>query len=306
MRLIHCTQKLLKELKAAPGNVVPFDNRGLGDWYANLLRIDRRKCILFTNEKTLYFFLVPSVLKKDLADFPSLFVSNLCANLRYEGFGPEALESMKQEYADIELAKTGNRSVLGSMNESAFELKHHVQAVEGLDRADVLELNRRVNSRPRKQIGFRSPIEALEAALGFPPRKRPMPETPDEWLMEIAKAYCDGRDAKPFGVFVGTDIKDRDLYHLAPRICLKFRGLEDAGKNVEKATEAALASYIASRENVPALDAPHLGFAFCYLASHFGLGLLSQHAVNRIMGYVEKEADRLLNIIEYKCPEPAR
>ena len=64
--LIHCTAKLLKELGSptlqSPANEP--DTQGLGNWYANLLRIDRRKCILFTNEKTLYSFLIPKVKKE--------------------------------------------------------------------------------------------------------------------------------------------------------------------------------------------------------------------------------------------------
>ena len=66
MRLLHCTQKLLKELGKPPlqnPDTSPENSEGLGNWYANLLRIDRRKCLLFTNEKTLYTFLIPKVLK---------------------------------------------------------------------------------------------------------------------------------------------------------------------------------------------------------------------------------------------------
>ena len=64
MRLIHCTAKLLKELGNPPLQSPDEPNpQGLGNWYANLLRIDRKKCILFTNEKTLYSFLIPRVKK---------------------------------------------------------------------------------------------------------------------------------------------------------------------------------------------------------------------------------------------------
>jgi hypothetical protein len=51
MSLIHCTKKLLKELGNPPlqhPDTSP-DTQGLGNWYANLLRIDRRKCILGTD-----------------------------------------------------------------------------------------------------------------------------------------------------------------------------------------------------------------------------------------------------------------
>ncbi len=65
MQPIHCTQKLLKELgKRGAGVPQPEPQRGLlGPWHANLIRIERRKCILFTNDLTLYSFLVPGVKK---------------------------------------------------------------------------------------------------------------------------------------------------------------------------------------------------------------------------------------------------
>ena len=51
MQLIRCTQKLIKELRiepseqeAQPGNI--------GGWHANLLRIERKKYVLFSHAKT--------------------------------------------------------------------------------------------------------------------------------------------------------------------------------------------------------------------------------------------------------------
>jgi hypothetical protein len=43
MRLIHCTQNLLKELDVplVGPDKIPLPTEGLGNWYANLLRIDR-------------------------------------------------------------------------------------------------------------------------------------------------------------------------------------------------------------------------------------------------------------------------
>ncbi|MBE0426784.1 MAG: hypothetical protein IBX72_09065 [Nitrospirae bacterium] len=43
MRIIHCTKKLLKELDVllvAPDKI-PLPTEGLGNWYANRIRIDR-------------------------------------------------------------------------------------------------------------------------------------------------------------------------------------------------------------------------------------------------------------------------
>jgi len=82
------------------------------------------------------------------------------------------------------------------------------------------------------------------------------------------------------------------LFHLAPQVAVKFRGLPD--EKVAAATEAALSSYIASMEQVgTALDSPHIAFAFCYLAAQFGLGILAEQTVAQIMAVVEEDPERL-------------
>lgn len=111
MRFIHCTRKLLKELDVPLVEIdkIPLPTKGLGNWYANLLRIDRKKCLLFTNEKSLYTFLVPKVLKSNLKKIEQEFLINLSYNLQSEGFGLDVTNRVMQEYQEICFAKTSNR-----------------------------------------------------------------------------------------------------------------------------------------------------------------------------------------------------
>ena len=167
MRLIHCTQKLLKELGNPP--LQTLDNEpnieGLGNWYANLLRIDRRKCLLFTNEKTLYSFLIPNVLKKNIKNIEEEFLISLSMNLQAEGFSREVINSVMREYQGIGFAKTANKKVLGAMNQLAFEYEVFVQGKEGLENVKILEMNRDINRTILKGIKFLHPIEALRDVL---------------------------------------------------------------------------------------------------------------------------------------------
>ena len=118
---------------------------GLGNWYANLLRIERKKCLLFTNEKSLYSFLIPKVKKENLKNIEEEFLINLSYNLQYEGFGLDVINRVMQEYEDIGFAKTSNRQVLGSMNQLAFEYEVLVEQKEGLENIRILELNKQIN-----------------------------------------------------------------------------------------------------------------------------------------------------------------
>ena len=58
MPLLRCTEKLFKAMKTTPGSEqVEIAQFALGDWYANLLRIIRKQCVIFMNERTLFSLL---------------------------------------------------------------------------------------------------------------------------------------------------------------------------------------------------------------------------------------------------------
>jgi len=124
---------------------------------------------------------------------------------------------------------------------------------------------------------------------------RQFPQHPVEWLHEIADAYRDAYDTLPFMPLVGVMPSANKLFHLAPRVAVKFRGLPLS--RVDAATEAALSSYVASQKQVDsAFDDPYLAFAFCYLASHFGLDLISKERVEKVMGFLEENKARLAEV----------
>ncbi len=115
-----------------------------------------------------------------------------------------------------------------------------------------------------------------------------LPQNRSEWLVEIADAYKDARDTLPFMPLVGVFPSDTQLFQLAPHVMVKFRGLPRSQSDA--AVEAALCSYVASKENAGAtLDDPYLAFAFCYLASHFGMNLVRQETIEDVMAFLEEQ-----------------
>jgi len=168
VQIIHCTKKLLTELEAPPnGSMVPEPLSGfLGPWHANLIRIERRKCILLTNDSTLYSFLIPGVKKKDLSNFRELFALHLKMNLAKEGFGPEDIAKALREYDEIAIAPTANRSVLGSMNDLAYQADFLVSRAGGLEKGDILTVNMMLNRIPMGAIKYRYAIDELYELFG--------------------------------------------------------------------------------------------------------------------------------------------
>jgi len=164
MQLVRCTQKLLKELKTKPTDKKPKFGY-IGGWHANLLRIERRKCVLFTNDNTLYSFFVPGLKKLEFQHFEEVFRENLLKSLFSEGFTREQIEKVLNEYRSIKIAKTNNRSVLGSMNDLAFQLKYRVDVSGGLGSLDLIALNKELNRTPMGAIKHTYSIEALSSKL---------------------------------------------------------------------------------------------------------------------------------------------
>jgi hypothetical protein len=87
------------------------------DWYANLLWLDRQKCLLLTHAGTLFSVFVPRVRKADLRPIGPYVVKAVEAELRSESLPPDTLGQLKPDA--VRLAKTASRSTLGFMNELA-------------------------------------------------------------------------------------------------------------------------------------------------------------------------------------------
>ena len=171
MQVIHCTKKLLIELGAL-GSKMPLEPEPgiLGPWHANLIMIERKKCILFTNDRTLYSFLVPRFKNKD--DVHDLFLLNLNSNLAAEGFGQRDILKALDEYREIAIAPTTNRSVLGSMNDLVNQVKFYIGRAGGLEDAEMLRVNMMLNRVPMGALKYKYAIEKVYELFGRTDRVR--------------------------------------------------------------------------------------------------------------------------------------
>jgi len=151
MATLRCTKKLLSELKIKPlDSIQSSDN--FGSWHANILRVDRRKCVLFTHDKSLYTFLVPGLTKPHFQKFKEVFRQNLFKCLLAENLPQIHIEIFLGNIKEIEICKTNNRRVLGSMNDLALQLKYQIENEGGLLKTDISKLNRDLNRIPMSAI----------------------------------------------------------------------------------------------------------------------------------------------------------
>ena len=151
MAILRCTQKLLSELKLKPSDSIQQPSE-LSSWHANLLRIDRRKCVLFTHDTTLYSFFVPGLIKPDFENIREVFRQNFFKALIAEDIAQKHIEIFLEGNREIRISKTNNRSVLGSMNDLAFQLKYKIAYEGGIENTDITKLIHDLNRIPMSAI----------------------------------------------------------------------------------------------------------------------------------------------------------
>lgn len=164
MAIIRCTAKLLKELTACQLSG-SGQSLSLWDWHANLVQIERKQWVLFTNDQTLYSFFVRFVKRPLPLDFVKMFRLGLFKSLMGEGFAEALVDYALSDHRNVVITKTTGRSVLGSMNDLAFQLKCLIETMGGLARADLSEVNREMNRIPMSTIKYHVSIEALRRRL---------------------------------------------------------------------------------------------------------------------------------------------
>ena len=164
MAIIKCTIKLLNELGVKPADV-PDQPPSLCDWHANMLWLDRKKYVLFTNDQTLYSLLVPWNKSPRSTHFMERFRLGLLKSLMSEGLAEVQVGYLLREHAQVTITKTNSRSVLGSMNDLAIQIKSMIFVSDGPTDVNLSEVNRQLNRIPMSAIKYKFSIDELKQRL---------------------------------------------------------------------------------------------------------------------------------------------
>ena len=106
---------------------------------------------------------------------------------------------------------------------------------------------------------------------------------------------ADAAEAGPFGQAIGEPITLANLFHLAPHVCLKFRGLKSTGKEADGVVKTALANYVV-HSDPEGIDhnlkqRPLMAFVLCYVSAHLALDLLDEQQAEKILIYCEEKLE---------------
>ena len=169
MLQLRITGKLQKEIGIKPeffSDVAEHDTV-LGNWYLNIFTLDRRKAIIFLNERTLYSFILYGVKKLSVEKIGESFIAGLEQALEFEGIPSNIIKRIKLEYGMFEFTKTDSKKVLGNMNDLVSLYSHFVYYDGGLKNCDMTEVIMRINRTPQRNIGWDYSINTLRALFGL-------------------------------------------------------------------------------------------------------------------------------------------
>ncbi len=171
--ILRCTAKLAA-LVGRPSPEAASRAPNGDDWYANLVWIDGRKCLLVTHAGTLFSVFAPDVRAAQLRPLGRFVVPMIVAELALEGLGADSLGALDPDGAVI--AKTTDRSVLGCMNDLAFLCERAAAYDGGLVKLDLASLHhflhRNFNS-PRVSMAMKkSALVAMKTPHWWPPEVR--------------------------------------------------------------------------------------------------------------------------------------
>jgi len=159
--VLRCTKKLLDVLRPPEVSALePCDE----DWYANLLVLDRRKCLLLTHAATLFSVFESDVRVGQLRSTREFVSGLLERELQEESLPTDTFGDTRSE-ALVVVAKTADRSVLGCMNDMAFLAEVAVGQSGGLASLDDRALNRWLRRNINSAQDYRRPIDLVREGL---------------------------------------------------------------------------------------------------------------------------------------------
>ena len=151
--IFHFTNKLRKKLHIPELTQVDVATGKHLRWYANLFTAQRVQYILTTNAASLFSVVIYGRGLTDSGDYHRQFLSELRDHLEDLELRLVYERVIAPKAGEITLAKTADRSVLGSMNDMVSNCKSRLECGE----SSPWHLTRDLNGTPFGAIGYGFP-----------------------------------------------------------------------------------------------------------------------------------------------------
>ncbi|PZD97259.1 hypothetical protein DNH61_02550 [Paenibacillus sambharensis] len=157
--ILKFTQKLLKDMKVTP--VIPDDSGETGSlfsWHVNILQL-KKKYIIFVNDLSRLCLIIEGIRSSQINKLQDKFREDLERYLLLEGVRKTLIDQYFLEAGKIQISKTDDKSVLGTMKEMTIYCQH-------INYNHTYDLSAWLNSVIYKPIGYEKPTKIFKDALG--------------------------------------------------------------------------------------------------------------------------------------------
>jgi uncharacterized protein DUF6933/pRiA4b ORF-3-like protein len=120
--LIHCTKKLLDQLKIVPTEHQQ-DESPLFSWHAHILTINRRKLVVVINDSNRYVLVLYGMKAKDFKNIDMHIKEALRLALRKQCVDKDIIKRYLDEIKEFKYLKSKNRTLVARLNKSCEAVK---------------------------------------------------------------------------------------------------------------------------------------------------------------------------------------
>jgi hypothetical protein len=156
--ILRCTSRLLDLIGT---NSIADDDSSNEDWYGTTFWLQGRKCVLLVQAASLYSALSLDVRVADLRPVGGFVFTQVVRALDRDGLPRNTFGAIDPH--DVRLAKTVDRSVVGSMNDMVHLVRHIVRSMGGIAFCNPNEVHRLLHGTPNGARGYATPLELARA-----------------------------------------------------------------------------------------------------------------------------------------------
>jgi hypothetical protein len=167
MLQLRLTKKVQTQLGLKPKELSEIKDSDslLGNWFVNIFVVDRRKTLIFVNEKTLYSFVLIGVKKNNIQYLRKAFINGLKQSLLFESISENEIQRIIGNYNDYEFTKTNNAKILGNTTDLINLYTHKILYDGGLKQCDLTSIIMSTNRTPQRNIGWGYSIDVIKELL---------------------------------------------------------------------------------------------------------------------------------------------
>ena len=120
------------------------------NWTGNLITVNGKKCLLFVDKKTLYYFLMPYFSKKYLPRLKELFLFEFVEQLKRDDlYSREIAQYFVENFKEIKFFRTDNdQKTLGAVRDFEYTIQHYYPSMPDRDIALDMLRNEHMNKYP--------------------------------------------------------------------------------------------------------------------------------------------------------------